>query len=729
MEVGAVVRAVFEFLPSVSEELPLFTGDVIEVLGVVDEFWLLGNKDGVTGQFPSTFVEAVPIPSPEAGDTLYVCDVVALDSGAAAVDLNAAWQRGCSAWGARGLLPSSCLKELHLSSSSRQLSERCSLARAADLPPHALGQARALMSLHAQLHEELDFRQGDLIVITGVPEPGWFRGELEDRVGVFPEGFVELLGQLRSPLTPEFGDRRPDLNFTDLALYDFRAMEPGELDFDVGDRVRVIGTVEDGWLEGQVKGRRGVFPHRFVKMEDNGHGVAVNAEQEVKEDDASGRPGEPERGSDWTVYEDHTVWDLDFFERAEERGTQGDSGPASARVNTQANAQAYPRRQPPRPAALARRGPTRPRSAPPSRPRPPPRPSLPWLGNRRHMSSLPRGNADAPSPLQQLKRIHSLTLPSSSRRRSQESAQAHRRPPAEGSGGGQQGAGLGEVLGRIAESQRQKKLTRHGSINDVDTMDRRTPSPRPGRGALNALVASAGDLESKLSQQLFEFQRSVSAADPGPDAVETTPDSGGELPGDRACVSRHYSILDYGSEGDIIRGSGHSPAPHFPSSVSMSSLSASSLGDRGRTLRPPPARPGTLRPSPAPAPYRPARPAPRPPPPPPPCPRGRGPQRPASYPPDPFFDPEEEAEPDPNAPLPPPPSAMENLEFCNYTLETLTLDMQQLQGAKLAKVRPTQSTKDPSKVHQYHLMAITTEHFQIHHISIKMKTLLNLTQA
>jgi hypothetical protein len=49
MEPGSVVRAVFEFLPSVSEELPLFTGDVIEVLNVVDEFWLLGNKDGVTG--------------------------------------------------------------------------------------------------------------------------------------------------------------------------------------------------------------------------------------------------------------------------------------------------------------------------------------------------------------------------------------------------------------------------------------------------------------------------------------------------------------------------------------------------------------------------------------------------------------------------------------------------------------------------------------------------------
>ncbi len=50
MEAGSVVRAMFEFLPSVSEELPLFTGDVIEVLSVVDEFWLLGIKDGVTGK-------------------------------------------------------------------------------------------------------------------------------------------------------------------------------------------------------------------------------------------------------------------------------------------------------------------------------------------------------------------------------------------------------------------------------------------------------------------------------------------------------------------------------------------------------------------------------------------------------------------------------------------------------------------------------------------------------
>lgn len=43
-----MVRAIFDFCPSVSEELPLFVGDIIEVLAVVDEFWLLGKKEDVT---------------------------------------------------------------------------------------------------------------------------------------------------------------------------------------------------------------------------------------------------------------------------------------------------------------------------------------------------------------------------------------------------------------------------------------------------------------------------------------------------------------------------------------------------------------------------------------------------------------------------------------------------------------------------------------------------------
>lgn len=56
-----MVRAIFDFCPSVSEELPLFVGDVIEVLAVVDEFWLLGKKEDVTGKrhLPPVFMHLV----------------------------------------------------------------------------------------------------------------------------------------------------------------------------------------------------------------------------------------------------------------------------------------------------------------------------------------------------------------------------------------------------------------------------------------------------------------------------------------------------------------------------------------------------------------------------------------------------------------------------------------------------------------------------------------------
>nr|4GLM_A Chain A, Dynamin-binding protein [Homo sapiens]4GLM_B Chain B, Dynamin-binding protein [Homo sapiens]4GLM_C Chain C, Dynamin-binding protein [Homo sapiens]4GLM_D Chain D, Dynamin-binding protein [Homo sapiens] len=51
-----------------------------------------------------------------------------------------------------------------------------------------------------------------------------------------------------------------------VALYRFQALEPNELDFEVGDKIRILATLEDGWLEGSLKGRTGIFPYRFVKL-------------------------------------------------------------------------------------------------------------------------------------------------------------------------------------------------------------------------------------------------------------------------------------------------------------------------------------------------------------------------------------------------------------------------------------------------------------------------------
>ncbi|XP_060950532.1 dynamin-binding protein isoform X1 [Limanda limanda] len=697
MEAGSVVRAVFEFLPSVSEELPLFPGDVIEVLNVVDEFWLLGNKDGVTGQFPSTFVEEVTIPSTKPGERLYVCindfssaepsklslkrgDVVVGEVGGP-TDLGETWQRGCNVWGVRGLFPTSCVKDLNLSGRSRQLSERSAQAQASELPPYALGQARALMSLHAQLKEELDFREGDLIIITGLPEPGWFQGELEGRRGIFPEGFVELLGPLRSPQEPadcqylnddpqqfsyedpydagdgaeegaeeerevflsEEEEQREDVvegeeeeeeeeeeeGIYGVAVYEFRAMEPGELDFDVGDRIRVISTLEDGWLEGELRGQRGIFPHRFIKLEEDGEKTVEETNivepEEDKESCCTSEyssdhlcPNGSENDPEWRTYEDHTVWDLDYFEKTEQQRWQNENKSAGAQTHrrVQREGGGRPDSETRRPVALLQRGPERPKSSPPARPRLPPRLSLP-ARSRRHQGTNRSSYTNGNNRLSQPKRSHSLTLPSTQHGWSKDS-RFYQRPPADVGSASNRSATLGQTLINLVEGHRQKKLTRHGSVSDADMMmssaEARTHSQQTVRGSnglmptsitLDALATSATNLEAKLSQQLFEFEKSLTSS-----LSDSYMSSGASSAGDlnqQSHISRHFSILEYSNERDIIRGSSHSPLSDLLQSK------ASSVLERRRTLRPPPPRPRVLRPA-ARAPYKPARPAPRPPP-------------------------------------------------------------------------------------------------------------------
>lgn len=709
--------------------------------------------------------------------------------------VDAAWHRGRNAWGSRGLFPLSCVKELELSGRSRQLSERSAAAQDSELPPYALGQGRALMSLHAQLDEELDFREGEIITIVDMPEPGWFQGELEGRTGIFPEGFVELLAPLRSiqpakPVSLEQGqypscrmeeeeekeeDEEEDEELKDsvemqvqeedkeeagvygIAQYEFRALEPEELDFDVGDRIQILKTLEDGWLEGQLRGRRGIFPHRFVKMEEQlDEQVPIVSEKNSTSDKEEGDSYAPEyngqedrslpaHDQDGTSHEDYTVWDLDYFERREEcreaclKGTQSEIS-CQDRTTVPPN-QTGPRRQerPPPPVVPPNRtgnsGPiplqrTNSGNLIPPRPQLPPRPSL---RNRQNNTSN-RGSPPEPPPAPNTRNLNRPNRSSSSlqsnsswtRNKGYYASHDSRNP----------------FNSRTSASQvkSRQKLTRHSSVSDDDLGSQRRvehnifsqEQDTNGLPTSHTLGSLSGVLEAKLNQQLLEFERSLPGRCIRSEEQSMTDDQC------RESFSRHFSIMDYSSESDIIKGSYHSL-----SHDSLPSTPSSSL-ERRKTLRPPPPRPRFLRP-PAPRsshghssltngqapqqPYRPIRQAPRPPPP---CPRP--PMQPSSL----LVSTEEEedtreekveeaedalerdreleqdrereqeqyrlllrleeverdidmythtaqelsamleeeGEEDEVARQ----QALENLEFCNYTVETLTLEQQQLRG-------------------------------------------------
>ena len=50
------------------------------------------------------------------------------------------------------------------------------------------------------------------------------------------------------------------------ALYDFHGVEPGDLSFKKGNRIKILERTGD-WWQGEIKGKQGLFPSNYVKLE------------------------------------------------------------------------------------------------------------------------------------------------------------------------------------------------------------------------------------------------------------------------------------------------------------------------------------------------------------------------------------------------------------------------------------------------------------------------------
>ncbi|KAK3597309.1 hypothetical protein CHS0354_010940 [Potamilus streckersoni] len=166
----------------------------------------------------------------------------------------------------------------------------------------------------AEQEDELTIKKGDIIKNVVMSDGGWWEGELSGKKGMFPDNFVKVMDKNNKEKknkddTPVQASKRTSVKLLADKIKDIVQDGPGqtsakkkdpvhqkkrakvlfsyepenedELKLELGDIVDVIRQAEDGWYEGSVNGKTGVFPSNFVEV------LSEENEQEKEEEDKS----------------------------------------------------------------------------------------------------------------------------------------------------------------------------------------------------------------------------------------------------------------------------------------------------------------------------------------------------------------------------------------------------------------------------------------------------------
>uniref|UniRef100_A0ACB8FRG6 Uncharacterized protein n=1 Tax=Sphaerodactylus townsendi TaxID=933632 RepID=A0ACB8FRG6_9SAUR len=253
------VLVLVDFEGQLSDELKIKAGDIIcKVHAGAEEGWLQGELEGRTGFFPQQFAQEIP------------------------ASLRADGSQRC---------PRS-IRTVH--AVKKQPKQRW---------------CQVTFPYSPAKEDELALCPGELVQILEEIEDGWCLGKKSGQLGAFPSNFVQELGSL--PPGPIFPDpklgaakQRPKMtNKTFLlnaaeaeklemvteklvppikggprpatagespqycrVMFDYEPQHEDELPLKKGDLVLLLSkdTLDEGWWEGEIRGKRGIFPDNFV---------------------------------------------------------------------------------------------------------------------------------------------------------------------------------------------------------------------------------------------------------------------------------------------------------------------------------------------------------------------------------------------------------------------------------------------------------------------------------
>uniref|UniRef100_A0A8C1Y3I8 SH3-domain kinase binding protein 1 n=1 Tax=Cyprinus carpio TaxID=7962 RepID=A0A8C1Y3I8_CYPCA len=195
-------KAAFSYAPQNEDELELKIGDVIEILGEVEEGWWEGFLNGRTGMFPSNFTkellaEAEDLTPQDDTRSTQTSQSALLRSNTGSVSSNSEIQPKK----VRGFGFGDIFKDQPIKLRPRSQDMEITLAVAQETmkaEPENKAKAKELCKVifpyEGQNEDELSIKEGDIVTIINkeCADAGWWLGELNGKQGVFPDNFVKL---------------------------------------------------------------------------------------------------------------------------------------------------------------------------------------------------------------------------------------------------------------------------------------------------------------------------------------------------------------------------------------------------------------------------------------------------------------------------------------------------------------------------------------------------------
>ncbi|CAB3978106.1 SH3 domain-containing kinase-binding 1-like [Paramuricea clavata] len=222
-EKSSMAKVTFDYEAENNDELTLKEGDMVKVLDQEEEGWWKGELNGKIGVFPSNFVELVKGPPPSTAEPQPERDLPKEP---------ATGEKKAKMMGGLGLgLTQDALSKVKLRKSPAggggnniqkpekpsepsELPKRLSMKRnppkipESDKPPKAAskGKERAVVEFEyeGEQNDELTLHVGDVVTILEKDvNEGWSKGELNGKIGLFPDNFVKLLPPEQPKKEPE----------------------------------------------------------------------------------------------------------------------------------------------------------------------------------------------------------------------------------------------------------------------------------------------------------------------------------------------------------------------------------------------------------------------------------------------------------------------------------------------------------------------------------------------